>query len=155
ILDMRMPGMSGLDLQDRLRDRGLDLPIIIITGHADIPMTVRAIKSGAVDFLEKPFNEQVLIDRVFQAIRENSHRRESRTLRAAFNKRLELLTPREREVLDLLVAGKSNKDIAEQLNISRKTLDIHRAKVLHKMQADSVVQLVRMAMSGKQSCAPA
>jgi two-component system response regulator FixJ len=152
VLDVRMPGMSGLDLQDRLRQRGVDVPTIVISGHADVPMTVRAIKAGAMDFLEKPFNQQFLLDRIQQAMEENSRRRTLRSQRAEFASRLELLTPREREVLDLLVDGKSNKEIALELDISRKTLDIHRAKVLHKMQADSVVQLVRMAMHGKTPC---
>lgn len=144
ILDIRMPGMSGLELQQRLRERGDDIPIIIVSAHADVPMTVRAIKAGALDFLEKPYNEQVLLDRIQEGIQYNMKRRGEQGERVEIEKRMEDLTPRETEVLDLLVSGKPNKTIAEDLNISRKTLDIHRGKVLQKMKAETVADLVRM-----------
>jgi two-component system response regulator FixJ len=154
VLDIRMPGMSGLELQQRLRERGDDMPIIIVSGHADVPMTVRAIKAGAVDFLEKPYNEQVLLDRIQDAIQQDVERRTEQTERGEIERRMKTLTPREREVLDLLVSGKPNKTIASDLNISRKTLDIHRGKVLQKMEAETVADLVRMVLKMRCQTAP-
>lgn len=151
VLDIRMPGMSGLELQQRLQDRGDDLPIIVVSGHADVPMTVRAIKAGALDFLEKPFNEQVLLDRIQEGIQESLRRRSEQGERSQIEARVKTLTPREREVLDMLVSGKPNKTIATDLNISRKTLDIHRGKVLQKMQAETVADLVRMVLKARAS----
>lgn len=154
ILDIRMPGMSGLELQQRLRERGDDLPVIVVSGHADVPMTVRAIKAGALDFLEKPCNEQVLLDRIQEGIQENLRRRSEQTERGEIQARMQKLTPREREVLDLLVSGKPNKTIASDLNISRKTLDIHRGKVLQKMEAETVADLVRMVLKARGQTPP-
>jgi FixJ family two-component response regulator len=155
ILDIRMPGMSGLELQQRLRERGDDVPIIIVSAHADVPMTVRAIKAGALDFLEKPYNEQVLLDRIQEGIAQNSKRRNEQTERTEVEARMEKLTPRETEVLNLLVSGKPNKKIAEELTISRKTLDIHRGKVLQKMEAETVADLVRLVYKVRYPNAPA
>ena len=146
ILDVRMPGMSGLELQQRLNEQGRPLSIIMVTGHADVPMTVRAVKAGAVDFLEKPFNDQVLLERVHQAIDQNLKDRRRQVERGEVMARLAKLTPREREVLSLVVRGETNKAIAAHLKISRKTLDIHRAKVMQKMEAESIAQLVHMAL---------
>ncbi len=149
LLDIRMPGMSGLELQQRLRDSGHDIPTIVVSGHADVPMTVRAIKNGALDFLEKPYNEQVLLDRIQEGMLESERRRVEQIERADILTRMAKLTPREREVLDLLVSGKPNKTIAEKLEISRKTLDIHRGKVLQKMEAETVADLVRMVYKAR------
>ena len=150
ILDVRMPGMSGLDLQQRLKEQGIDLPIIIISGHADVPMTVRAIRNGALDLIQKPFNDQHLLDRIHEGLEENLNRLNRKEQTSEVLQRVKLLTPREREVLDMVVSGKTNKKIAEELAISRKTLDIHRSKVLQKMEAESVADLVRMVL--QQRC---
>ena len=147
LLDVRMEGMSGLDLQKRLALEEVQPPIIIITGHGDVPMAVRAVKAGAVDFIEKPFNEQVLLDCVHRAIElDGKHR--GRVLQLAdISARLDRLTPREREILDLVVAGKRNKVIAGELGISQSTVESHRAKVMEKMQAESLSDLMRMMLS--------
>ncbi len=150
ILDVRMPGMSGLDLQQRMKEKGIDLPIIVVSGHADVPMTVRAIKTGAIDLIEKPFNDQVLLDRIHEGLEENSRRQQQKEESAEVVERMETLTPREKEVLNMVVSGKTNKNIAADLNISRKTLDIHRSKVLQKMKAESIADLVRMVL--RQRC---
>jgi FixJ family two-component response regulator len=146
ILDIRMPGMSGLELQQRLREQGEQMSTIVVSGHADVPMAVRALKAGALDFLEKPFNDQVLLDRIQQGIDEVRRHRQAQAEQGEVLKRIELLTPREKEVMDLLVSGMANKDIAVKLNISRKTLDIHRSKVMQKMDADTTADLVRMVL---------
>ncbi len=151
VLDVRMPGLSGLDLQQRLTARGCRIPIIIITGHGDVPMCVRAFEGGAFAFLEKPVNHQQLLDYVQRAIEED---RKNRGLAGAISapaSRLELLTDREREVMELLAAGKSMKQIAAQLSISIPTCSKHRAKVLEKMQAENDVELVRLVLTGKSS----
>ncbi|HXG08429.1 MAG TPA: response regulator [Gemmataceae bacterium] len=146
VLDVRLPGMSGLELQEELNARKIYLPVIIITGHGDVPMAVRAMKAGAFDFLEKPFNDQELLDRIHQAIRRDLRRREREAQRDLIAARVALLTPREREVLNMTVAGKTNQMIAEELHISRKTLDIHRSKIMEKMQAQGVADLIRLAL---------
>lgn len=147
LLDVRMPGMSGLDLQQRLHDRGVRLPVIVLTGHADVPMAVRAMKVGAFDFIQKPFNEQQLLDRVFEAIAQDRQRRARDSERAAIAERLQRLTPREREVLDRIVAGQANKVIARELAISERTVELHRAHLLQKMGLRSVAQLVQAVLS--------
>lgn len=147
ILDVRMPGMSGLDLQAELLRRGIRLPTIVITGHAEVPMAVRAVKAGALDFIEKPFSDQLLLDRVRHGIALDRTDREARTRRAEIARRLGLLTHREHEVLDLVVAGKANKEIAAALRLSPKTVEVHRAHVMEKMQASSVAELVRFALA--------
>lgn len=144
LLDIRMPGMSGLELQQRLREIGHDIPTIVLSGYADVPLTVRAIQNGALDVLEKPYNEQVLLDRIQEGLQESQLRQQEQIERAAILERMAKLTPREKEVLALLASGKPNKQIAEDLTISRKTLDIHRGKVLQKMQAETVAALVGM-----------
>jgi FixJ family two-component response regulator len=146
VLDVRMPGMSGLDLQSELARRGIGLPTIVITGHAEVPMAVRAVKAGALDFIEKPFSDQLLLDRVRQGIEMDRQDREARERRGEAVRRLGLLTQREREVLDLVVAGKPNKEIAVVLRLSPKTVEVHRAHVMEKMQASSVAELVRLAI---------
>ncbi len=147
VLDVRMPGMSGLELQERLAADRIALPVIIITGHGDVPMAVRAVKAGAFDFIEKPFNDQVLLDRIQQALKKDVEVRKSAAKRAEVEKRLALLTPREREVLDMVVSGNPNKVIAAQLGISCRTVEIHRGRVMEKMQASSLSDLVRIGLT--------
>jgi two-component system response regulator FixJ len=146
VLDVRMPGMSGLDLQAELMRRGGGLPTIVITGHAEVPMAVRAVKAGAVDFIEKPFSDQLLLDRVRQALEIDRQDREVRRRREDAQRRLEGLTAREREVLGLVVAGKANKEIAADLGLSPKTVEVHRAHVMTKMDVDSLAELIRVAI---------
>jgi two-component system, LuxR family, response regulator FixJ len=146
VLDVRMPGLSGLDLQTELARRGIGLPTIVVTGHAEVPMAVRAVKAGAIDFIEKPFSDQLLLDRVRQGIEMDHREREGRARRGEVLRRMGLLTQREREVLDLVVAGRANKEIAATLHLSPKTVEVHRAHVMDKMQASSVAELVRLAL---------
>ncbi|MEA3274179.1 MAG: response regulator transcription factor [Pseudomonadota bacterium] len=146
VLDVRMKGMSGLDLQQQLGGEPLHPPIIIITGHGDVPMAVRAVKGGAVDFIEKPFNDQVLLDAVHRALEQDAERRGQASRLADFQDRIERLTPREREILELVVAGKRNKVIAADLGISQSTVEAHRAKVMEKMEARSLSDLMRMML---------
>lgn len=145
VLDIRMPGLSGLDLQDELAAAGLDMPIIFITGHGSIPMSVRAMKAGAVDFLEKPFEDQALLDAVHKAINQDRQARLKQAETRKIQQRVGSLTPREREVLALVVTGMLNKQIAYELGMSEKTVKVHRARVMQKMQADSLADLVRLA----------
>jgi two-component system response regulator FixJ len=149
LADVRMPDMSGLDLQEILRERSSRLPVIIITGHGDVPMAVRAMKAGAVDFIEKPFSETTILDGVKRALAVTDRASADRALAADAEARLQLLTPREREVLERLVLGRANKVIAFELSISPRTVEIHRARVMEKMQADSLSHLVRLAMAAK------
>ncbi|HET9701787.1 MAG TPA: response regulator [Burkholderiales bacterium] len=144
VTDVRMPGMSGLQLQQELARRGLALPLIMITGHADVPMAVAAMKAGALDFLQKPFGDQDLIDRVQAALRMDAARRERRGAEVAMHERLAALTPRESEVMERVIAGKPNKIIARELGLSTRTVEIHRARVMEKMGASSLAELVRM-----------
>jgi two-component system response regulator FixJ len=146
VLDVRLPGMSGLELQKELAARDVELPIVFITGHGDVPMAVRAMQAGAVDFLEKPFKEQDLLDRVSKGLLVADRRRQRSGETTALAQRFETLTPREREVLELVVEGAANKVIASRLGASRRTIEIHRANVMKKMRADSLAHLVRMVM---------
>jgi FixJ family two-component response regulator len=145
VLDVRMPGLSGLDLQLKLRDGGIRIPVIFITGHGDIPMSVRAMKEGAHEFLTKPVRGQDLLDAVQKAIASDCALREERQEVDEIRGRFESLTPREKEVVDLVVAGLLNKQIADQLGMSELTVKTHRAHVMEKTQADSLAHLVRMA----------
>ncbi len=146
VLDVRMPGMSGIELQERLTAQRIRVPIIFITGHGDVQMAVRAVQAGAFDFIEKPFNDQDLLDRMQRAISFDAERRERDSLRDQLSALVASLTPREREVMDLVVAGMSNKAVANTLGLSAKTVEVHRAKVMEKMNARSVSDLVRMSM---------
>jgi two-component system, LuxR family, response regulator FixJ len=146
VLDIRMPGMSGLELQEALNERGAVIPVIFITGHGDVPMAVEAMRHGAFDFLQKPFRDQDLIDRIQQALLRDKETRASLQEHGRIKACIASLTPREREVLDLLTTGKANKAMAQDLGLSQRTVEIHRAPVMEKMGAKSVAQLVRMVM---------
>jgi two-component system, LuxR family, response regulator FixJ len=147
VLDVRMPGMSGTDLQERLVAMSVMLPVIFVTGHGDVPMAVRAMKRGALDFIEKPFNNQELLDRIHQAIQQDASQRREHARLADLCARMASLTPREREVMDMVVAGKTNKEMARDLNVSVKTIEAHRARVTEKVRARSVSELVQMALA--------
>lgn len=147
VVDVRMPARSGLDLQAELAARQAMLPIIVITGYADVPVAVRALKAGALDFFEKPFGDQLLLDRVRQAIEIDRHARVAAAERAAVVARLATLTRRERDVLHRVAQGKTNKVIAAELEIGMKTVEVHRARVMEKMGADSVASLIRAVLS--------
>lgn len=146
VADVRMPGMSGLDLQRTLAERRIDLPVIIITGHADVAMAVQALKAGAADFIEKPFDEDVLLSSVGRALDQGARTFRERRQLAEITARAASLTPREREVMDLVVQGLPNKAVAVELSISARTVEIHRARVMEKMGAASLSDLVRMAL---------
>lgn len=147
VLDVRMPEMSGLEVQQQLNRNGSMLPVILITGHGDIPMAVQAMKDGAFDFLQKPFRDQDLLDRINGAIKQDAENRELVERHADLKRRVESLTPREREVMGLVVDGRANKVIAIDLGLSERTVEIHRANVMEKMQARSVAHLVKMHLT--------
>ena len=146
VLDVRMPGMSGLELQDALNLRGAILPVIFITGHGDVPMAVEAMQHGAFDFLQKPFRDQDLLDRIQRALTLDRENRTELLQKDRIRSRLESLTPREREVLELMTRGRPNKLMAADLGLSQRTIEIHRARVMEKMNASSLAQLVRMTL---------
>ena len=145
VLDVRLPGPSGLEFQRTLSKSNIDLPVIFISGHADIPMSVRAMKSGAIEFLTKPVPEQELLDAIQTGIERDRARRQDAKVLAELQERFDSLTPREREVLALVVTGRRNKQIAAQANLSEMTVKVHRSQIMRKMQAKSLVDLVRMA----------
>jgi two-component system response regulator FixJ len=147
VLDIRMPGMSGLELQQHLNGIGSMLPVIFITGHGDVPMAVQAMKAGAFEFVQKPFRDQDLLDRVNHALELEKENRSTLALRADVLRRFESLTPREKQVMDLVVDGAANKVIGIDLGLSERTVEIHRAKVMEKMGARSVAHLVKLQMS--------
>lgn len=150
VLDIRMPGMSGLELQQKLNEMHAIIPIVFITGHGDVPMAVEAMQHGAVDFIQKPFRDQDLIDRINQALEKDKENRAGLKERDAIRRRMGQLTPREKEVLDLVTQGKANKVIAGDLNVSQRTVEIHRARVMEKMGASSLAHLVRMVIEAER-----
>ncbi|HEX2238882.1 MAG TPA: response regulator [Gammaproteobacteria bacterium] len=149
VLDIRMPDMTGLELQRELLQRKVHIPIVFITGHADVPMAVETMKGGAVDFIQKPFRDQDLIDCIHQALSKDAENRARLTKASDIQTRLEGLTSRERQVLDLVLAGKANKVIAAELGITDRTVEVHRARVMEKMKAGSLAHLVAMITSVK------
>jgi two-component system, LuxR family, response regulator FixJ len=146
ITDVRMPGLSGIDLLRRVKELGIEVPVIVITGHGDVPLAVEAMRFGAVDFLEKPFDDEILLQSVRAALRQQAGAAKRQSERAEIEGRLATLSPRERDVLGGLVAGRANKQIAFDLGISPRTVEIYRANLMDKMQAGSLSDLVRMAL---------
>jgi len=151
VLDVRMPGMSGLELQQQLNLRGAVIPVIFITGHGDVPMAVAAMQQGAFDFLQKPFRDQDLMDRIQRALEKDRANRAELGERSLIREHHETLTPREREVLALVTSGKPNKVMAADLGLSQRTIEIHRARVMEKMGASSLAHLVRMVLDLEDS----
>lgn len=145
VTDVRMPGMSGIELQAKLMAEEVTLPIIIVSGYADVPTAVRSMKGGAIDFVEKPFNEQMMLERIQLSILEDARLRQKRAQRERAQARLQSLTPREHQVMDLVILGRSNKEIARELDISPKTVEVHRSHVMAKMEAHSLAELVVIA----------
>ncbi len=146
VLDIRMPGMSGMELHQRLREVHNHLPVIFVTGHGDVPMAVEAMHNGAFDFIQKPFRDQELLDRINQALSWDAEHRSEEDLRRQVQERFATLTPREREVMEWVVRGLANKVIAMDLELSQRTVEIHRARVMEKMHARSLADLVRMSL---------
>jgi FixJ family two-component response regulator len=147
VLDIRMPEMSGLEVQQQLNRRGSMLPVIFITGHGDVPMAVQAMKEGAFEFIQKPFRDQDLLDRINHALKQDADNRTNAARRTEVQHRLESLTPREQQVMNFIVDGSANKVIAIDLGLSERTVEIHRAKVMEKMGARSVAHLVKLHMT--------
>lgn len=154
VLDVRIPGMSGLELQEKLRERGYDIPVIIVSGYGDVPMAVRAMKAGAVDFLEKPVSDQVLLDYIQKGIERDIINKANRLQNKELVERKATLTRRENEVMKYVVSGFSSREIAEKLNVSFKTVEAHRAKIMKKMQAKSVPKLIQMELQIQGSPTP-
>jgi len=151
VMDVRMPGISGLEAQEEMKNRGISLPLIFITGHGDVPMAVRALKRGAFDFIEKPFNDQLLLDAVQRGLKKSSEARESLIENESIDKRIASLTPREHEVMLRVTEGKPNKVIAHELNVSIKTVEVHRARMMEKMEASSVAELVKVTIQANHA----
>jgi two-component system, LuxR family, response regulator FixJ len=151
VLDVRMPGMSGLELQQQLNLRGAVIPVIFITGHGDVPMAVEAMQQGAFDFLQKPFRDQDLIDRIQRALERDSRSRTTLAQHTKIRERLDSLTEREREVLTLITRGMPNKVMAAELGVSQRTVEIHRARIMEKSGAASLAQLVRMVLDAESA----
>ena len=154
VLDVRLSGHSGLDLQQQLTAEGIGIPVIMITGHGDVPTAVRAMRNGALDFIEKPFDDKLLLDRVRQAVELDIRNRAERAKCAEIVARLALLTLREREVLERVVDGRANREIAEELGISTKTVEAHRAHLMEKMRAESIAGLVQLVRSADVRAQP-
>jgi RNA polymerase sigma factor (sigma-70 family) len=146
VLDQRMTGMTGIELQQVLAGHGIDLPVIFITGHGNVAISVMAMKAGATDFIEKPFSNEALLSSIQGAFRKLEAQQKEHDRKYAINRRYETLTPREKEILVYIVEGTSNKDLAERLQISNRTIEVHRSRIMHKMQADNLPDLVRMAV---------
>lgn len=144
VLDVRMSGMSGLELQDKLAANRMEIPIVFVTGHGDVSMAVECLQAGAVHFIEKPFREQVLLEAIRKALEQDAKRREEEAVRAQIRRRLAILTEREREVLKLVVAGRANKEMAAELGISIKAIEAHRARIMNKMHVHGAVELVQL-----------
>lgn len=151
VMDVRMPGISGLEAQEELNNRGITLPLIFITGHGDVPMAVRALKRGACDFIEKPFNDQLLLDAIQKGLKKDSDAKESLVKNESIFKCIESLTPREHQVMSRVTQGKPNKVIAHELSVSIKTIEVHRARMMEKMEASSVAELVKMTIDAQNS----
>lgn len=151
VMDVRMPGMSGIEAQEELTKREINLPLIFITGHSDVPMAVRALKRGAFDFIEKPFNDQLLLDAIQKGIKLNSDKVESLAKSETIFNNISSLTPRENQVMSCVTQGKPNKVIAHELSVSIKTVEVHRARMMEKMEAYSVAELVKMTIDVKNS----
>jgi FixJ family two-component response regulator len=150
VLDIRMPGMNGMELQKKLNELNSILPIIFVTGHGDVPMAVEAMQHGAVDFIQKPYREQDLLDKISQALQLDQQQRADLKEKQAIVKRIETLTPRELEVMDMMIDGNANKVIAIDLGISQRTVEIHRSRVMEKMNTHSLAHLVRMVLATKE-----
>ena len=150
VLDIRMPGLGGLELQDKLIEMNSTLPIIFITGHGDIPMAVEAMQKGAVDFIQKPFRDQELLDRISEALNTANELQSERQQQSKIQECIDSLTNREKEVLELVVTGKPNKIIAHELGVSQRTVEIHRARVMEKMHARSLAEFVRMRLAAQR-----
>ncbi len=149
VLDVRMPGMSGLELQRTLRERRIDIPIIIITGHGDVPVAVRALKEGALEFLEKPFSKQLLLEHVREALKRDVDRRSRTGRHEEAVTKLASLTERERQVMELVVAGRVSKQVAAELGVSKKTVDVHRAHVMQKLHVETLAELVELVVTSR------
>lgn len=146
VTDIRMPGMSGLELQEKLSTEGVHIPVIVLTGHGDVPAAVRALKAGAVDFVEKPFNPQALLDLIQQAVARDAEIRQQAAREAELAERMARLTPREKEVMELVVSGKANKVIAIELTISERTVELHRGRIMKKMGVRSLAELMHLVL---------
>ena len=149
VLDLRMPAMGGVEAQETFRAREINLPVIVITGYADVSTAVRVLKQGAVDFIQKPFSDQLLLDRIHECIKRNAEERRNHAARAEVSTRLARLSPREDEVLRLVVTGDANKTVARKLGISPKTVEVHRANLMRKTQAKSLAELVQMVLASE------
>ncbi len=149
VLDIRMPGMDGMELQKQLNEKHSILPIIFVTGHGDVPMAVDAMKEGAVDFIQKPYREEALLEKIEAALKQDQEQRKSLDEKQEIIRRIKSLTPREHEIMDRMIAGQANKVIAIELEISQRTVEIHRSRVMHKMGTHSLAHLVRMVLSVK------
>ncbi len=155
VLDVRMPGISGLELQEKLRKRNISIPVIIMTGYGEVAVAVEAMKKGAMMFVEKPISDQVLLDQIQKAIAKDARIRQEQAAQKTITSRLELLTSRERQVMDLVIAGKLNKVIARELGVSQKTVEFHRSNIMKKMKVDSLAELVRLVIeSGRIDIPP-